>query len=74
MYKNKVIAKRKVMGKTPIVFNMKTITHAMPSDALSDEAYSALVESLIDEKDDVESEFSMYKCAMIKAGTYYAKA
>ena len=74
MYKNKVIAKRKVMGKTPIVFNMKTSTHAMPSDALSDEAYSALVESLIDEKDDVESEFSMYKCAMIKAGTYYAKA
>jgi hypothetical protein len=33
-----------------------------------------LVESLIDDEDDIEAEFSMYKCSMIKAGTYYAKA
>jgi hypothetical protein len=39
------------------------------SDELSDAAYSALVESFLDEEDDVESEFSMYKCAMIRAGT-----
>ena len=27
----------------------------------------------VDEEDDVEAEFSMYKCQMIKDGTYYAK-
>ena len=43
-----------------------------PSDGLSDEAYSALVDSLIDDEDDVEAEFSMLKCAMIEDGTYYA--
>ena len=43
-------------------------------DLLSNKDYAALVESLIDDEDDVEAEFSMYKCAMIEAGTYYAKA
>ena len=43
-------------------------------DLLSNEDYAALVESLIDDEDDVEAEFSMYKCAMIEDGTYYAKA
>ena len=42
-------------------------------DDLSNEDYAALVESLVDEEDDVEAEFSMYKCQMIKDGTYYAK-
>ena len=41
---------------------------------LSNKDYAALVQSLIDDEDDVEAEFSMYKCAMIKEGTYYAKA
>ena len=43
-------------------------------DLLSNKDYAALVESLIDDEDDVEAEFSMYKCTMIEAGTYYAKA
>ena len=30
-------------------------TNAHPSDALSDEAYSTLVDSLIDDEDDVEA-------------------
>ena len=48
-------------------------TNVHASDLLSDEAYAALVDSLIDDEDDVESEFSPYKCAMIRDGTYYAK-
>ena len=43
-------------------------------DLLSNKDYAALVESLIDDEDDMEAEFSMYKCAMIKDGTYYSKA
>ena len=34
--------------------------------------YAALVDSLLDDEDDVESEFSMLKCQMIEDGTYYA--
>ena len=73
IYKEKVDKKREIFNKKPIGYaGMKTSTHAVSSyDELSDEAYSALVESLIDEEDDMESEFSMYNCAMIKAGTYY---
>ena len=72
----KVITKREARGKIAIVFPAKkmTNTHEFPSELLSNEDYNALVESLIDEEDDMESEFSMYKCAMIKDGTYYAKA
>ena len=44
-----------------------------PSDLLSDAACSALVESLLDDEDDVESEFSLLKCSMVEDGTYYAK-
>ena len=44
------------------------------SDELSDADYSALVEALIDEEDDVEAEFSMLKCSMIEAGTYFEPA
>ena len=43
-------------------------------DLLSNKDYAALVESLMDDEDDMEPEFSMYKCAMIKDGTYYSKA
>ena len=32
-----------------------------------------MVDSLLDEDDDIESEFSMLKCATIEDGTYYAK-
>ena len=38
---------------------------------LSDVDYSALVESLLDDEDDVEAEFSMLKCSMIEDGMYY---
>ena len=48
-------------------------TNAHPSDELSDEAYSALVQSHIDDEYDVEAEFSMLKCSMIEDGTYFAK-
>ena len=71
IYKENIDRKRELFKKKPIDYaEMKANLH--PSDALSNEAYSALVESLIDEEDDVEAEFSMYKCAMIKAGTYYS--
>ena len=72
MYKDKVVAKQAARGKSPIIFKQKASAHATPSDALSDEAYSALVESLIDDEDNIESEFSMLKCVMIEDGTYYA--
>ena len=36
--------------------------------------YAALVESLFDEEDGMESKFSMMKTRMIEDGTYYAKA
>ena len=74
IYKEKIDKKRKLFMKAPINYvGMKTSTHAVSCDELSNEAYSALVESLIDEEDDIEAEFSMYKCQMIKDGTYYAK-
>ena len=47
-------------------------TH-MASDDLSDADYSALVESVIDDEDDVEAEFSMLKCSMIEDETYHEK-
>ena len=34
--------------------------------------YAALVESLIDEEDDMEAEFSMMKTQTIENGSYYA--
>ena len=34
--------------------------------------YAKLVESLLDDEDGVEAEFSMLKCQMIEDGTYYA--
>jgi hypothetical protein len=72
IYKEKIDKKRELFKKEPIDYaGMKTSPHAVSCDELSNEAYSALVESLIDEEDDMEAEFSMYKCAMIEAGTYY---
>ena len=41
---------------------------------MSDADYSALVPSRVtdhDDEDDVEVEFSMLKCSMVKVGTYY---
>ena len=71
VYKEKIDAKRMLFKKKPIDYTeMKMSVHC---DELSNKDYAALVESLIDEEDDVESEFSMYKCQMIKDGTYYAK-
>ena len=70
-YKEKVDKKRVLFSKKAIVYvGMKVSVHC---DDLSNEDYAALVESLVDEEDDVEAEFSMYKCQMIKDGTYYAK-
>ena len=40
-------------------------THVAEHD-LSDADYSALVESLLDDEDDVEAEFSMLKCYGVK--------
>ena len=71
MYKEKIDKKRVAFNKKPIAYaGMKVSVHC---DDLSNEDYAALVESLVDEEDDVEAEFSMYKCQMIKDGTYYAK-
>ena len=70
-YKEKVDKKRVLFSKKAIVYvGMKVSVHC---DDLSNEDYAALVESLVDEEDDVEAEFSMYKCQMIKDGTYFAK-
>ena len=70
-YKEKVDKKRVLFSKKAIVYvGMKVSVHC---DDLSNEDYAALVESLVDEEDDVEAEFSMYKCQMIRDGTYYAK-
>ena len=76
-----MIAKRKARGKTPIVFKSSprsNIHHDHDEWMASEEhaeckAYSALVESLLDDEDNIESEFSMLKCAMIEDGTYIAQ-
>ena len=47
-------------------------TH-MVSDELSEADFSALVESLLDDENGVESKFLMLKCSMIEDGTYYEK-
>ena len=73
-YKAKVDDYRKEKKQEALVYAPSSNVHEFPSELLSNEEYAALVESLIDEEDDVEAEFSMYKCAMIKDGTYYAKA
>ena len=52
----------------------RAFTNYHACDFLSNKEYTALVDSLLDEEDDVEAEFSMYKCQMIKDGTYYSKA
>ena len=71
-YKEKVDKKRVLLNKKPIVYaEMKVSAHC---DELSNEAYAAMIESLIDEEDDVEAEFSMMETHMIANGTYYAKA
>ena len=72
-YKTKVDEYRKEKKQEALVYAPVLSTNVHPSDALSDEAYSALVESLIDDEDDVEAEFSMLKCSMIEEETYYAK-
>lgn len=61
MYTDKVIAKRAARGKSLIVFKQKASAHVTSSDDLSDEAYSAFVQSLLDDEDGIESEFSMLK-------------
>ena len=64
VYKDKIDAKRMLFKKKPIDYTeMKMSVHC---DELSNKDYAALVESLIDEEDDVEAEFSMYKCQMIQ--------
>jgi hypothetical protein len=74
-YKNKVDTYRKEKKQDALVYmDMAALTHYNATDFMSNSEYSALVESLIDDEDDVEAEFSMYKCQMIKDGTYYAKA
>ena len=42
-----------------------------PCDFLSNSDFTALVNSLLDDADDVEAEFSMLKCSMIEDRTYY---
>ena len=73
-YKAKVDDYRKEKKQEALVYETTApSTNAHPSDLLSDKEYSAMVESFIDEEDDVEAEFSMLKCSMIEAGTYYSK-
>ena len=52
VYKGKVNAMRKHFKKSAIEYEMKA--NLYPSEDLTDEAYSALVESLLDDEDDIE--------------------
>ena len=54
-----------------IYVNMAAMTHYNATDFMSNMEDSAMVESLLDDEDDVESEFSAYKTRMIEDGTYY---
>ena len=59
-YRLKVDTYRKEKTQDALVYKTPVLsTNVHPSDFLSNEAYSALVDSLLDDEDDVESEFSM---------------
>jgi hypothetical protein len=74
-YKKKVDEYRKEKKQDALCYeSTAAMTHYNATDFMSNAEYSALVESLVDEEDDVEAEFSMYKTQMIKDGTYYSKA
>ena len=60
-YKLKVEEYRKEKKQEALDHAPTLSAHAYPSDDLSDSAYSALVQSLLDDEDDVESEFSRLK-------------
>ena len=74
-YKAKVDTYRKEKTQEALDYETEPASnvHEFPSDLLSNEDYAALVESLLDDEDGVEAEFSMYKCAMMKNGTYFSK-
>ena len=73
-YKLKVDTYRMEKKQDALVYETAPFTNYHACDFLSNKEYTALVDSLLDEEDDVEPEFSMYKCQMIKDGTYYSKA
>jgi len=74
-YKKKVDEYRKEKKQDALYYGgTAAMTHYNATDFMSNAEYSALVESLVDEEDDVEAEFSMYKTQMIKDGAYYSKA
>ena len=73
-YKLKVDTYRMEKKQDALVYETAPFTNYHACDFLSNKEYTALVDSLLDEEDDVEAEFSMYKCQMIKDGTYYSKA
>ena len=74
-YKKKVDEYRKEKKQDALIYETEPqFTNYHACDFLSNKEYTALVDSLLDEEDDVEPEFSMYKCQMIKDGTYYSKA
>ena len=71
-YKIKVDDYRKEKKQEALDYSVPSLSaNLASSDDLSDADYSALVESLIDDEDNVKAEVSMLKCSMIKAGTYY---
>ena len=73
-YKNKVDTYRKEKKQDALIYGGTAVmTHYNATDFMSSDEFSALVESLVDEEDDVEAEFSMYKSQMIKDGAYYSK-
>ena len=77
-YKAKVDTYRKEKKQEALDYETEPSSnvHEFPSDLLSNEdyaAFGALVESLLDDEGDVEAEFSMCKCAMMKNGTYFSE-
>ena len=65
-YKNKVDTYRKEKKQDALIYGVTAaMTHYNATDFMSNAEYSALVESLVDEEDDVEAEFSMCKSQMI---------
>ena len=70
-YKKKVDEYRKEKKQDALYYGgTAAMTHYNATDFMSNAEYSALVESLVDEEDEVEVELSLYKTQMIKDGTY----
>ena len=70
-YKLKVDKYRKEKKQEALDYPVPALSAHVAEVELSDADYSALVQSLIADEDDVEAEFSMLKCSMIEDEAYF---